>query len=241
MTEADLVITIADSMRGELVRRGAPEDRTFVVPNIVDVQRFQPRERSADVARRYGLEGRPVLGCISNLGQREGIDHLISAIAILRERGRDIAGLIVGDGPERERLSIMISELGLEEHVLLTGHVPNTEIEDHYSLIDVFVVPRVEDRASRLVTPLKPLEAMAMGRPVIVSDLPALRELVDPPSRGLAFPSSDPVGLADAAITVLDDSQLQRRFTENALEWVRAERTVESNALRYKDILDHVL
>jgi len=123
----------------------------------------------------------------------------------------------------------------------LTGHIPNEQIEDHYALIDVFVVPRVDDRAARLVTPLKPLEAMAMEIPVIAADLPALRELVAPGERGEVFPSGDPESLAKTAAALLDSEESMSRFTTNAKTWILEERTVESNVIRYEHILRQVL
>ena len=241
LLNADLVITIAEAMREEIILRGVPSDKVAVVPNVVDVGRFQPRSRPGDLARRYGLGNRQVLGYISNLGAREGIDNLIKSVGILRSSGLDVAGLVVGDGPEREYLEELVSGLGLEEHFVLTGHVPNEQIEDHYALIDLFVVPRVDDRAARLVTPLKPLEAMAMEIPVMAADLPALRELVAPGVRGEIFTSGDPESLAATAAAVLDSEETMSRFTTNAKSWILEERTVESNAIRYEHILRQVM
>ena len=241
LLESDFVITIAEAMRHEIMSRGVSGDKVAVVPNVVDVERFQPRPKSQSLLRRYGLDRRPILGYISNLGAREGIESLIIAVARLRESGTDVAGLVVGDGPERERLSALVSELGLTEHFVLTGHVANREIEDHYALIDLFVVPRVDDRAARLVTPLKPLEAMAMEIPVIASDLPALRELVAPGRRGEVFVPDDPDSLAHTAGELLGSPDRCRDLAEEAKEWILEERTVESNAKRYGEILSRVL
>jgi len=241
LLESDFVITIAEAMRREIMSRGVSGHKVAVVPNVVDVERFQPRPKSRALLRRYDLDRRPILGYISNLGAREGIESLIIAVARLRESGTDVAGLVVGDGPERERLSALVSELGLTEHFVLTGHVANKEIEDHYALIDLFVVPRVDDRAARLVTPLKPLEAMAMEIPVIASDLPALRELVAPGRRGEVFAPDDPDSLADTAGRLLDSPDLRKARAQEAKEWILEERTLESNAKRYGEILSRVM
>lgn len=241
LTQADHVITIAESMRDEIIGRGVDPARVSVVPNVVDVERFTPREKRADLVERFGFGGKKVLGYISNIGQREGLPILIDALARLRSEGYDVGGLVVGDGPEREALEAQVEQLGLGDHVKITGHVPNEEIEDYYALIDLFVVPRIEDRASRLVTPLKPLEAMAMGIPIIASDLPALAEMVAPGERGLLFEAGSAGSLAETAVVLLDEPELGIDLAKTARSWVQAERTISANAVRYAEIFEEVL
>ena len=241
LREADFVVTIAEAMRDEIVDRGIDPNKVAVIPNVVDVERFKPRKKPEHLIHKYRLDDRFVLGYVSNLGQREGIDNLIRAVGLLRNRGTEVAGFIVGEGPEAERLQALITELGLDDDVVMTGHVPNREIEDHYALIDLFVVPRIDDRAARLVTPLKPLEAMAMGIPVMAADLPALRELVAPGERGLTFRPSDPEDLAAVASILIADDDLRSRFGTAARAWVLAERTLDANAQRYSRLLEYLL
>lgn len=237
MNAADRVITIAEAMAAEITDRGIPPEKLAVVPNAVDVERFTPRDKREDLIESYRLGNRFVVGYISNLGAREGIDQLIRAIGILRSNNQDVVCLVAGDGPERKRLDRLVTELDLEEQVRLVGHVPNDQIEDHYALIDLFVVPRIDDRASRLVTPLKPLEAMSMGLPVVASSLPALEELVAPGDRGMTFPPSDPVAMAEVIQSLLRDDATRSRYATAGSAWVRSERTLESNARRYQEIL----
>lgn len=241
MREADAVITIADAMRAEMIRRGIPEERIYVVPNAVDTNRFRPREPRPELVERLGLKDRFVLGYVSNLGQREGIIDLLRAVSLLRSRGLNVSCLVVGNGPVMPRLVRWKQLLELQDGVVLTGHVPNAEIEDYYALIDLFVVPRIDDYASRFVTPLKPLEAMAMGLPLIASDLPALRELVAPDRRGRLFKPGDPVDMADVVEILIHDLDTRTRLAEAGLAWVRSERTVESNVERYRRVLEPLI
>lgn len=233
MRDADHVVTIADSMRDEIIARGIPPERVTVIPNGVDPERFQPAEPDLALAERLGLRGKTVFGYVSNLGKREGVHILIEAVAELRARGRDVGALIVGDGPERARLDAMVADLGLGDRVALTGAVPHDEVPAMYALIDVFVIPRMDERAARLVTPLKPYEAMALGKPLLVADLPALVEVAAPDERGLAFRAEDPRALADAAERFLDDPTLGPRLGAVAREWVLRERTWDMNGPRY--------
>lgn len=241
LKDADHVITIADSMKQEIIGRGIDPDKIDVVPNVVDVDRFAPRPKNAELAKLYGVHDRFVLGYISNLGWREGIDNLVRAVAVLRRKGYDVAGLVAGEGPELDSLTSLVAELGLEADFVFTGHIPNDEIEEHYALIDLFVIPRVDDRAARLVTPLKPLEAMAMGLPVIAADLPALRELASPGDRGMVFAPSDPDDLARVAADLITDVGTRHRLAAAGQAWVRADRTLESNTRRYAEILSRAL
>ncbi|HKX74688.1 MAG TPA: glycosyltransferase family 4 protein [Acidimicrobiia bacterium] len=234
---ADAVITIAEAMVEEIIARGISPEKVHLVPNAVDVDRFTPRPKSPDLLAEMGLNGRQVIGYISNLGWREGLTHLIKATELLVRGGHDVGCLIVGDGPERSSLERLAADLGLQERVIFTGHVPNQQIEEHYALIDVFVVPRLNDRASRMVTPLKPLEAMAMNIPVVASDLPALREMVLPDERGLTFQPGDEFDLARVVGELLSDEPRRVKMAKRAREWVFAERTEGSNSARYGSIL----
>jgi glycosyltransferase involved in cell wall biosynthesis len=235
------VITIAGAMRDEIVTRGIDAEKVTVVPNAVDVDRFAPRSKRPDLAETLGLSQRPVIGYISNLGRREGVERLIRATRALIDRGEDVACLVVGDGPERPNLITLAEELGVSGSVVLTGHVPNHEIEDYYALIDIFVVPRLPDRAARFVTPLKPLEAMAMGIPLVTSDLPALRELATPGIRGSVFEPENPDSLTEVLESLLHNDGHRNRLSTAARKWVLAERTLESNVQRYRKAFDGIL
>lgn len=241
LSSADRVITIAEAMRDEIINRGIDAELVHVVPNAVDVERFTPRPKRADLLESLGLVDHQVIGYISNLGWREGMEYLVEATGHLVRSGEPVKCLIVGDGPERERLHALVREQGIEDFVVLTGHVPNHEIEDHYALIDLFVVPRVNDRASRLVTPLKPLEAMAMGIPVVVSDLPALRELAKPGERGMVFEPANAADLAAVARELLRDDATRNSYAEGGRRWVLEQRTLESNVARYQKALGPLL
>ncbi len=238
MREADLVLTLSSPMRDEIVEHhGIPADKVRVVPNGVDLDRFAPRPRDPGLRRELGLTDTFTLGYVSNLSHpREGQEVLIEAVARLRARGRAVTGLLVGDGGRRRELEDLAERLDVGEHVVFTGNVPFDEVAGHYAQIDLFVVPRVDERAARMVSPMKPFEAMAMRIPVLVADLPALTEIVGSTpegaggQRGLAFRAGDPGALAAAAVELMDDEILRRLFVDNAAAWVAAERSWASVA-----------
>jgi glycosyltransferase involved in cell wall biosynthesis len=235
MLAADAVITIADTMRDELVARGVPSERIHMAYNGVDPDALGAPDAS-DVLRlraSLGLGERFVIGYISNLDHpREGHEILLRATRQLRDRGRDVACLLVGDGGRRAELEALAKRLGIADRVVFTGRVPSSEVGRYYGAIDAFVVPRIDERAARLVTPLKPFEAMALGRPILVSDLPALTEIVPHEVRGLVFPAGDADGLAALVERSMDRTDERAALAEAGRSWVLAERTWRSNGPR---------
>lgn len=239
MEMADHVVTISESMRRILIERGVSEQRIDVIPNGIDAEEF--REVPAP-ARIEVLEGAQlVVGYVSNMSKREGHRHLVEAVARVREGGIDCRCLFVGDGPERKALEQLVDELGLAAVVHFAGEIDHHEIKAYYMAIDVFVIPRIPDYAADWVTPLKPYEAMALGRPLIVTDLPALREVVGDGERGLLAPPSSADGLAEAILRYAANPRLRDETAARAREWVFEHRTWRANARRYREIYEQVI
>lgn len=235
MREADAIVTLSETMREDILARGGVEaGRIVVVPNAVDVARFEPGPRDDALAGRLGLGDEPVIGYISSFTAYEGIRYLIEATAELRRRGRRVRCLLVGDGEERLTLEAAARSADLPDGaVIFTGRVPHDRILDYYRLIDIFVVPRTNDRVSQLVTPLKPYEAMATERALVVSGVAALREIVIDGETGRTFTPEDAVSLADVLEPLLDDPAERRRLGAAARRWVAANRTWDQNGQRY--------
>jgi glycosyltransferase involved in cell wall biosynthesis len=120
--------------------------------------------------------------------------------------------------------------------VIFTGRVPHEAVLDHYALLDVFVVPRLSERAARLVTPLKPLEAMAAGVPLVTSDLPPLLEIIGDGERGVAFAAGDSAALTEVLDDVRTDPDRRAKLAASAREWVVAERQWAANGERYAEL-----
>lgn len=239
MRAADAVVTLSGPMRDEIVdAHGIDPERVFVIPNAVDLDRFVAVPRDVDIRRRLGLEGTFVLGYVSNLDHfREGQEVLLEAAALLRAQGLPVSVLLVGDGRRRAELQERARALGLGRTCVFAGSVPFDEVPAWYAQIDLFVVPRVPERAGRMVSPMKPFEAMAMEVPVMVSDLPALTEIAGPDEeRAFVFTAGDPRSLAARVSALIDAPAERARRVAAAGRWVRAERTWAANGKAFDEV-----
>jgi len=237
MTEANLVVTLGEAMREEIVQRGVPADNVIIVPNGVSEEFLRPLPNGAALRASLGIQpDEHVVGLVSSLVAHEGIGTLLEAVKILNDRGVKTKALIVGDGPERTALQRQAAELGLD--AIFTGRVPSGSVRDYHAVLDVFVVPRTPDRVCQLVTPLKPVEAMASGLPVVVSDVRALAEIVHDRETGLLSPPLDAGELADRLQQLLATPDLRAKLGANARHWVARDRTWAHNAARYREIYD---
>jgi glycogen(starch) synthase len=209
----DAVIGICEGIRGELIGRGVPADDVFVVPNGVEFEKFQPMARDEAVAARYGFTGKTVVGYIGTFAPFEGVPDLVRALVQLIRSGReDLRGLIVGDGPEYETCRRIAEEAGLLDRIAHPGRVSHDEVRPLYSVVDVLAYPRHRKRVTELVTPLKPLEAMAMEKAVIGSDVGGLRELIEHERTGLICRADDVDDLARTVVRLADDPELRARL-----------------------------
>jgi glycosyltransferase involved in cell wall biosynthesis len=234
MQAADLVVTLGEAMRDEITERGIDPANILIVPNGVSQEFLQPLPDPTVLKSQLGIkDGEHVVGLVSSLVAHEGIGTLLAAVKILGDRGVRTRALIVGDGPERGTLQRHAAQLGLD--AIFTGRVPMAKVRDYHAVLDVFVVPRTPDRVCQLVTPLKPVEAMASGLPVVVSGVRALGEIVQDKVTGLLFPPLDAEALADALQLLLGNPELRRELGANAKQWVARDRTWEHNAARYRD------
>lgn len=196
--------TICEGLRADIVARGIPEHKVTVIPNAVDIGAFelggQPDEALKD---RLGLRGCTVIGFIGSFYAYEGLDLLVRALEVLRPRMPFARLLLVGGGPQEQALRRQVQDAGLSDAVVFTGRVPHAEVKSYYDLVDVLAYPRHRMRLTDLVTPLKPLEAMAQGRVMVASDVGGHRELIEHGRTGMLFPAGDHEALAGALLDLV--------------------------------------
>lgn len=218
----DGVICLCAGVKSEMARRGVPPGDLSVVPNGVDTDLFMPSPPDEGARSRYGLSGKTVVAYVGTFFPFEGIEDLVRALTrLIKEGGRDdIRGLIVGQGPTYERCKAIATAAGLGDKILHPGRVPHAEVAALYSVADILVYPRAGHRVAELVTPLKPLEAMAMGKAVIGSDVGGLRELIQDEVTGLIHRRGDIEDLGQRIGRLVDDEALRRRLGGQARDWV---------------------
>jgi glycosyltransferase involved in cell wall biosynthesis len=223
---ADRLLTLTASMKLELVRRGCTRERIHVVHNAVDAAIQIASSRDSVRAEALGLPGDvPVIGYIGSFVDYEGLDDLVAAATVLRNRGKTFRLLLVGDGIARERVLGLAFAAGLGDLVYATGRVAPSEVPSYYSLIDVAAFPRKPWPVCELVSPLKPYEAMAFGKAVLVTGTEVLREMVDHERTGLVCAKGDLDALVDSLVRLLDDPALRSRLGGQARRWVIEERS----------------
>jgi len=230
LRQAAHVFTICEGLRGDIVARGIPASRVTVIPNAVDIANFEPGGQPDDALKAsLGLAGATVLGFIGSFYAYEGLDLLLAALPQLLARRPDVRVLLVGGGPQEAALREQATRLGVADKVVFTGRVPHAEVTRYYDLVDVLVYARHSMRLTELVTPLKPLEAMAQGRLLVASGVGGHRELIRDGETGVLFRAGDPVALAQAVDGLLarrgDWAAIRaagRRFVETERHWARS-------------------
>ncbi len=230
LKQAAHVFTICEGLRGDIVARGIASHKVSVVPNAVDIDNFAPGGQPAEALKvQLGLAGATVLGFIGSFYAYEGLDLLLAALQQVLARRPDVRVLLVGGGPQEQALREQAARLGLSDKVVFTGRVPHADVTRYYDLVDVLVYARHSMRLTELVTPLKPLEAMAQGRLLVASSVGGHRELIRDGETGLLFRAGDPAALAAAALGLLDRRETWpairaagRRFVETERYWQRS-------------------
>jgi PEP-CTERM/exosortase A-associated glycosyltransferase len=228
------VFTICEGLRADIVARGLLDERVTVIPNGVDPAMFSAhRPKDAALARQLGLEGAAVLGFIGSFYAYEGLDLLVAAMPSLLRRRADVKVLLVGGGPQDDSLRAQVRSLGLVDRVVFTGRVPHGEVDRFYDLVDILVYPRRPMRLTELVTPLKPLEAMAGRKLIVASDVGGHRELISDGETGRLFAAGRLEALEAVLFDLLARPQQWDELRSKGRHFVETRRTWQACAAGY--------
>jgi len=242
LKRASAITTICEGLRGEIVARGIPAEKVTVIPNAVDIEAFTlGGTPDPELRRALGLDEACVLGFVGSFYAYEGLALLMRALPVIAAQVPRVRVLLVGGGSQEAELKRLVSELGIADRVVFAGRVPHGEVQRYYDLIDLLVYPRLSMRLTELVTPLKPLEAMAQGRLLVASDVGGHRELIRDGETGVLFKAGDPDALAAAVVGLLREPQrwpamkgAGRRFVENERNWA-------ASVAHYRPVYDALL
>ena len=239
---ADAVFTICKGLRDDLVARGHDGEKIGLSPNGVDLALFgDPVARDDALAHALGIGAGPVVGFIGSFYDYEGLDDLVAALPALRQRHPHAQLLLVGGGPMNEALRAQAAASPAGDAIVFTGRVQHAEVERYYSLIDVLAYPRKHSRLTDLVTPLKPLEAMAQRRIVAASDVGGHRELITDGQTGLLFPPDDPAGMAASLADFIDRRDSWPTMREAGGAHVAAHHDWARNVQRYQRVYQDLI
>ena len=242
LRRVDQVTTICEGLRSDIAARGIPAAKITVIPNAVDVAAFTFGAPADEVLRqRLGLAGATVLGFAGSFYGYEGLHLLLEAARRMLPRHPDLRVLMVGGGPQDAALKAQVAQAGIADKVVFTGRVPHSEVQRYYELIDVLAYPRLPMRLTELVTPLKPLEAMAQGRIFVASDVGGHRELISDGQTGFLFRAGDAGALQQSLEDVLGRRQHWQRIREQARRFVEVERTWANSVARYPQVYRNAL
>lgn len=237
LKRADHVTTICEGLRAEIVVRGVPTHKVTVIPNAVDVGDFvfgMPPDN--ELKNSLGLREATVIGFIGSFYAYEGLDLLVKSMPKILALRANARLLLVGGGPQDAQLKEMVRELGLEDKVVFTGRVPHSDVQRYYSIVDVFAYPRHSMRLTELVTPLKPLEAMAQGQLLVASDVGGHRELIKDRITGYLFKAGDSDQLARTIGELLAATERWPQLRAAGRAHVETERNWTQSVARYRDV-----
>jgi len=235
LEKATRVTTISKALRADLISRGIDPGKIFEIPNGVDTTRFQPLDADARLVARYDLSGKTIIGFIGSFYFYEGLEHLIDAMVLLLAKRSDVKLLLVGEG-EADRMLRKRIPAQLWGHFIFTGKVAHADVRRYYSVMDILVYPRISSRLTELTTPFKPLEAMAMEKVVVGSDVGGMRELFNDGEAGFLVEPENPRALAKRLLSLVESATVRRAMGKRAREFVLQERDWDKIVLRYLNV-----
>lgn len=234
--KVDQVITICNGLKNDLIERGIHSGKISVVFNGVNPDDFRPVPADSDFRDTWNLKGKQIIGFLGSFYRYEGLDLLVEAFSKVAAKHPDSILLLVGGGEMEKELREQVATLQLGHQVVMTGRIPHEKVPGVYALVDLLAYPRYSMRLTELVTPLKPLEAMAMGKALVASDVGGHRELIQDKKTGMLFSAGDSKALAAAMENVLSDSILNSSLETQGQVWVKNHHTWEKTTALYPDL-----
>lgn len=243
---ANAVTTICEGLRDDLINRGFNRNKFTVIANAVNIEQFelitaQDKMNNNGLIESLKLQHCDVLGFLGSFYAYEGLDLVIDAMPSLLARHSNARLLLVGGGPQEAALKAQVEALGLQEKVIFTGRVPHADVGKYYSLVDLLVYPRKSMRLTHLVTPLKPLEAMAQGKAVIASDVGGHKELISDNETGFLFSAGDSQELAQRLVELLADKNKLNSVVHAGRAYVEDVRNWQNSVRNYLPIYDALI
>ncbi len=219
----DHLLTGADALHeGYATYYGIARERILTLPNWVDVAGMQKKCHAIDTVSVRGRlhipDGAQVLLFVHRLAARKGAHLLPEIFAGLQKdtKGKDRILVVLGDGPERQRIEDQFRAHGLSAFVRMEGSVPQERVHEYYAIANLFLLPSQEEGFPHVLT-----EAQAIGLPYVASDVGGVREMTPPIGHPSIVPYGDVPSFILAAKHLLEDDADYEHFSTSAREWVR--------------------
>lgn len=233
---ADKIVVLSEALKREMIKRGVPKEKIKHVPNAVDCSKFRPIPHSNKIELLYDLKGKVVLGYIGTLRKMEGLQNIISLLPKLLNQGIPLTLLIVGFGEYETILKKLVSDLKLESDVIFAGAIPPEEVSQYYSVMDIVLFPRLELKVTELVTPLKPLEAMAMGKCVFASHVGGLTEYCLDHVNSVLFDPQNKEDCLKKLKALIQNDSTRNKLGDKAHKWVKEHKDWKDVAQSYANL-----
>ena len=234
--KVDQVAILCHGLKNDLIQRGIEAQKITPVFNAINPENFALCDPDEQFVREWGLKNRKVIGFIGSFYRYEGLDLLVDAFSQIANRHPDAVLLLVGGGEMAKELKEKAQLLQISDKVIMPGRIDHEKIAGVYAMIDILAYPRHSMRLTELVTPLKPLEAMAMGKAFIASDVGGHKELIRHKQTGFLFPAGDANALAAGLDRLLSDENLRKQLQTQGFRWVREHHTWEKTTSVYPGI-----
>ncbi len=242
LKRANAITTICQGLKNDIKARGIDEKKITVIPNAVDINNFScggtPDET---LQKQFGISGSSILGFIGSFYEYEGLALLIEALPGILKSYPAIKLLLIGGGFQENILKRQVQDLDLSKNVIFVGRVPHEEINKYYDLVDIFVYPRLSIRLTEIVTPLKPLEAMAQGKLIIASDIGGHREMINNGKNGLLFEAGNKKDLIEKVLQMMTEQNKWQKIKANARKYVEKQRNWKNSIRSYQNVFNNEL
>jgi len=231
---------LCNGLKNDLVSRGIPESKITPIFNGVNPDDLQPVAPDKEYIEQWKLKNKKIIGFIGSFYRYEGLDLLIEAFAKISEEHKTAMLLLVGGGEMEQELKMLAKKNHVDHRIVMPGRIPHEKIAGVYSMIDILVYPRYSIRLTELVTPLKPLEAMSMGRSLIASDVGGHKELIEDNKTGLLFEAGNVEDLSEKIDLIFQNKNLATSLQMEGLKWVNQNHTWEETTSVYNEIYDSI-
>ncbi len=218
LNRASRVLAVTTPLKNILVGMGVHETQITVMPNGIDMAHFGTSAKASPVlAAQLGLSDHVVVGFVGWFRDWHGIDKLVEAVSAIATQGENVALLLIGDGPERPNLERQIKALKMERHIKITGAVPHDKIPDYLALVDIATQPA----ANEYCCPMKVIEYMGMGKPIVAPDQPNLSELITDGYEGKLFEPGNVHAMTQALDVLVKDANMRAHLGSNAVATIK--------------------